>query len=323
MAKGQQIGTRGKGPKSKQADKKDKELDIPHCLECNLAIKDSTKALNCDKCGAGKAWKCIDCIDIPDSTYDVLITDGGKSIFWFCDACQENAIKPNVDDKVLGLLEKLTEQIDKIERKLDLKADVERVEALKGRVKQLEEKMEGWSTEAPTAKASIDKPDLTATQLRQAADEVAEIEKRRVNLIISGLPENADDTVDFLEYCNSYHSFPHQLSNNDLSQVVRLGKPTNNAIPRMLRITFHSQEVRRSVLTMHSRRLSRPDTPIYVRPDLTTSQMQHDKKLREELTAKGRDKYKISRGRIVPRDPDSARISSLDNRDLHSAIPLA
>jgi len=44
---------------------------------------------------------------------------------------------------------------------------------------------------------------------------------------------------------------------------------------------------------------------IYVRPDLTPAQLELDKKLRQELLTKGKDKFKIHRGKIVPRtEPD-------------------
>ena len=89
--------------------------------------------------------------------------------------------------------------------------------------------------------------------------------------------------------------------------MERLGKSQGPSKPRLLRIQFNAASKRRMILTMGTKikdkfRSVRP--LIYVRPDLTKAQQQMDKALRQELISenKGKQNYKIQRGKIVPRN---------------------
>ena len=160
--------------------------------------------------------------------------------------------------------------------------------------------LEDTCTNLPTSHSSST---LSPLQLRQAVDEAQEIEKRKLNLIAVGLPERSRDMDDVIEYAKNECSIGIPLDASDFVACERLGRPTNNGRPRLLRVKLKSSIKRRTILAM--RRKSPFDREnsvnIFFRPDLTQAQQEVDKKLREELALAGKDKFMIRRGRIVPR----------------------
>ena len=161
--------------------------------------------------------------------------------------------------------------------------------------------------EEMTREANRRTTDLTTAQLKQAADEMSDIDKRKLNLIVSGFSEYDDDLRDFLMYANSCHNLPDAIEPSDIVSMERLGRPPGLGRPRLLRIKFSSAAKRRTVLTMKDRMLDKFNNPrfhTYIRPDLTRAQQIHDKELRQELMSegKGRERYMIHRGRVVLRE---------------------
>ena len=145
----------------------------------------------------------------------------------------------------------------------------------------------------------IPEASLSSRQLKQAVDETQEIEKRKLNLIIAGLPEgnSSSDLDDFIHHVTLSGG---SLASDDVISCERLGKPSGR--PRLLRVKFHSGQKRRTILIMKSKTdMPALSLPIFVRPDLTMAQQDADKKLRDDLKAAGKDKFMIRRGIIVPR----------------------
>ena len=85
--------------------------------------------------------------------------------------------------------------------------------------------------------------------------------------------------------------------------MERLGKTATPGTTRMVRIKFSNATRRRAVLTTGFIKAGENEPQLYTRPDLTIAQQALDKKLRGELNVAGKDKFKISRGKIVPRNP--------------------
>src|SRR5206468_3043388 len=103
---------------------------------------------------------------------------------------------------------------------------------------------------------------LSAEQVSLATTEIEEIRKRKLNLIISGLPEhNADDIVNFLKFANNHHYLPSPLTREAISGAERVGKPGPATRPRLLRLKFATQSVRRQTLIMH-RNIKPGDYPL-------------------------------------------------------------
>jgi hypothetical protein len=110
------------------------------CLECSSVIADDARALNCERCT--NVWKCSCCIGIKPGTYDDLVGDGRKELFWFCEPCRLIVSNPEKDEKVMTLMLQLAEQLNRLEKKLDAKVEVERVEVLEDLVKKLNAKLD-------------------------------------------------------------------------------------------------------------------------------------------------------------------------------------
>ena len=146
---------------------------------------------------------------------------------------------------------------------------------------------------------------LTASQLRQATEESREIEKRKMNLIVSGLTESDVDLKNLIRYANETCRLAVPMSETDFDFCMRLGKMSNR--PRLLKIGLRSLPARRALLTMRAEgETSQPlQERIYIRPDYTRTQELNDKQLRSDLLIAGKDTHKISRGRIIKRCPNA------------------
>ena len=89
---------------------------------------------------------------------------------------------------------------------------------------------------------------LSAPQLKQAADEIAEIEKRKLNVILSGLPERGNDINDLIEILNAQFTGNLPMEANQIVSAVRLGRESHNARPRLLCINLRAAATRSSLL---------------------------------------------------------------------------
>ena len=130
------------------------------------------------------------------------------------------------------------------------------------------------------------------------------MEKRKLNLIVSGLPESEADLKNFIHYANVNCKLPIPLTEGDIESCGRLGKPA--AKPRLMKIRLFSATARRALLGMRAsleEQTEQGGLKIFIRPDHTKAQVLLDKQLRAELMVAGKDTHKISRGKIVERFP--------------------
>lgn len=171
-------------------------------------------------------------------------------------------------------------------------------------------------------------PELSSNQLQQCSSEVAEQEKRKLNLVVFGLPECPNEMSAFIQRANSQLPAEQCLSNRDFITADRLGKPPANNLPRLLRLKCKDAAVRRKLLTMHrnpinSVPLGATGNPqIFIRPDLTKAQLEIDNKLRAELLRLGKDNFMIRNGKIIPRDVPLPNFDPAStNSDLSANFP--
>jgi len=67
--------------------------------------------------------------------------------------------------------------------------------------------------------------------MKITADKVFEINKRKKNVIISGIPEIGNDINDFLYFANSYYSLPTPITSAHIQSANHLGRPLNPLTP--------------------------------------------------------------------------------------------
>lgn len=136
--------------------------------------------------------------------------------------------------------------------------------------------------------------------------EVENRERRKTNLIISGLPETEVGSADErkendLSIVKSLFSKIDNSKDKIVSAVFRIGKMTSSR-PRLLKVVCSDAESKRSLLSKSKdlRNLHQYKN-VYINPDLTPLQQAQNKKLREELKARrnlGED-VTIRHGKIV------------------------
>ena len=116
------------------------------------------KALQCDRCQAPDAWKCVDCLNLPKDMYDHLINDDNCCLRWFCESCDKQAMdlthktegqSSEKLDSLITLVEKLLDKLATAEDAINNKCDVadmlrleDRIQRIEGRVMTNEKELE-------------------------------------------------------------------------------------------------------------------------------------------------------------------------------------
>lgn len=341
MAKGQQAKCKksdstsapktGANTKSaNSATDKSASQSCAKCTKCDSMIAEDTRALNCEKCGL--AWKCSDCIGIRSSTYDDLTSDSGNELHWFCEPCYTAIRNPLCDDKVTQVLQKLTQQMSRMEDKLDAKVDAAKVDSLEVMVRGLEARMnDGYDGVIKSLEKSRfdvaavleqSKLDVSAVQgcvegvlrdqSREEKMEEEEKEKRKTNVIIHGLQEPSVSLSDDPREVDSalIQELMHKVSCDDVSvtHMTRLGSPPDpDAKPRPVKLELPSVESRNRVLRNAKNLKSSGDSPwgrVFVHQDLTPREREARRTLVQELKARkeaGETNLIIANGKIVTR----------------------
>ena len=87
---------------------------------------------------------------MPGEMYDQLISEPNSGLRWFCESCEKMAMEKNSGtpsgqndklDALIVVIEKLMARYESVEKKLESKSDVDQVERLEQKVKELEEKL--------------------------------------------------------------------------------------------------------------------------------------------------------------------------------------
>ena len=150
------INNDGLCPKHVALAEKDKGEVIYKCLECDMECKKDQPAVLCDRCDT---WAHITCINMPRDIYDMIFKEGNiAGMRYFCPKC---------DEKVTEAMEKYaTIEQDTISLKKDMIDVKEQLADIKKSIKT-----------------------TVGDTINNAMDDRREIEKRKMNLIVFGLPE--------------------------------------------------------------------------------------------------------------------------------------
>ena len=104
-------------PASNQGTSKASIGHVPTCCGCGSCVTEETKALQCDRCQSKEGWKCAECLNLPSNVYDVLVTENGPPLRWFCEECDDSWKKSsNVD--IVQIMTRLMDKLERIEDKL-------------------------------------------------------------------------------------------------------------------------------------------------------------------------------------------------------------
>ena len=268
---------------------KDKGEVIYKCLECDAPCTELQQALLCERCDC---WVHASCAGIENEVYDIFFKKGSRlpGVRFFCKSC---------DNKVTEVIEKCsTLEQDTLTLKnemVDVKAQL--------------------ATINETIKTQVN------DKVSDIMDDKREIERRKMNLIVFGLPESKPDENDKtvwdtekkiqkdIEEISNIISEDIGVALSPRTGIIdarRIGGPKPGQ-PRPLKIEFRDLNTKRDVLSNAKKlRLSDKETckKLYINPDLTEKQKKADSELRKEMWKRRGDGENviIRRGAIVTAD---------------------
>ena len=270
---------RGSDTKSETEDGCLNKEDI--CQKCDKRVKSQDNALQCEKCNM---WHHCGCVGVSKKAYECLTEL--ETTMWFCKMC----------------FSKLRQE------KEDLKAMQEDVKQIKEDVGCIKSTLSsGYVTPATEVRHAVKQsPESFTNELEDKLQEIIverdEREKRKLNLIVHGLTETwpdgepIDDGEAFKALCKDTLKIPDVI----VTGTLRLGPKnppargrgtggTEDAPDRSrpwirpLKVVVSDVDVKYKILKA-SPELRNLKARIYITPDKTIKQREHDRQLRVQCS---------------------------------------
>ena len=238
---------------------------------------DDVKALQCDKCQS-QAWKCIDCLSLTADLYDQLMLQPSCALRWYCGSCDKTVTETDSGDridKLVSVVEKLMERFMDMEDKFKEKGDLSAVMQLDTRIKCLEDKFCRYEENLELRLAAVDNnvsryindklsgfeeqhrshstgitvvEQAVKEEISRKIDEDKEIEHRKKNVIVHGVPESDADSVDrridddMAVLAAMFHE--EKMEDVKVESIVRLGKKADDPTqkPRPMKVVLDSED---------------------------------------------------------------------------------
>lgn len=319
---------------------KKQDASIPCCVECGDIINEDAKALQCERC-IDDVWKCASCLGLNDDLYEQLAMGGKCNLHWFCDKCEQLIVNPSLVENMhslfeskmdyvekllmqalTGLEQKMIHRMSQVEDMLQNKADNDLLVSVDGRLKKMEERPVIMEESQNRIEHKVDQlctthyePVAIAVQgaLQQDKAEEMEIEKRKKNIIVHGVPESEstspeqriEDDLSLLSVM--FHEA--DVENVTVDNVIRLGKKASDATtnPRPMKVVLNTVDNKLTLLRNAKNLRMREEggwSKVFIHQDLTPKQREARKPLVAELKerkAKGEKDLIIFNGKVVKR----------------------
>ena len=243
-------------------------------------VKESLNKIIDDKNKEGNKTEVNDCIktlkqDLEDSKREISAVKGSVYLMMDEKKKEENKTEAKVAEELVGLKLQLGELKTKY-------SDVVRVNGMEGAIVVN-------SHQATTLEA-----------IKSDVSEFMEREKRKNNLVIFGVDETNDENTTRNKISDLVNVIGVDASK--VKYFGRVGRITSSNKARVVRVVCEDAEVRRSMLKGSNKlRNEQGYERIYVSPDLTKSQQEQDKILRDNLKniRLQHKEAKISNGEII------------------------
>jgi hypothetical protein len=236
---------------------------------------------------------CEKCSKYPEAHITIL-TESDAS--WFCPSCKVKALTAintdkEIEDRCAEYMKRFEKRITALEKQQ--KQQTSATKQLELDLKETNLKVESLMNR-PSVQSKAPDPDELYRELQQR-------EAKKLNLIINGLPETADDIVETQKMITEVLNQTITIAN-----ATRYGKSEEDK-PRVLCISMTSPHQRKEVLAKATKFRDLPEmskyASVYIRPDLTNIQREQSKNL-QAILKKTRDdtpgsKFKIKYGKIV------------------------
>lgn len=273
------------------------------CQICSkVFVSDSDKLMECERCND---WYCTKCLDMNDKVYKIM--NDRKDIHWYCKYCELQAVTAvktdkDIEDRCATYMKSITDRLDKMDAKIEEKADKDKIKDLEQRMTRLEENEKGAEG---GDRAEVEKQ--TSDTVRVAIEEQREREFRARNIVIINLPESdkskpEERQDDDIKTTKNLLTALDITEDDAIEKCWRMGKMQSGK-NRVTKVTLKSSQLKRNVLrkTRSLKDIEEYDD-VFVGPDLTDMQRKEQYVLRKELKArkdKGERNIFISRGKIV------------------------
>ena len=232
------------------------------CTKCETPCEDP----NDIECFICKQWTHQDCAQMKDKDYPTL---SRPNIQYICNPCIDSG-KIAADAQ--------SQQDVRIDKLLDL------VTKLTAKVADLERGLGGENIQAMVKK-------MVDEKVEEMMEEKEEIEKRKLNIILVGVPESRHEDAEErkkkdLDAAREILGQLTDMEDDEVKDPIRLGPVTVGKRPRMMRVTL-SREERKQLILRKAPQLNQgktdPKEKVYVNADYTPKQRQKRRELREEL----------------------------------------
>ena len=319
-----------------------KPTRLTKCITCHDKLGD-LKSINCILC---VGWVCLPCSKLSEDLYK-FCEDNKEQMAFLCQDCKleipslremksikvkQTEIETRQTEIETGILtiQKDSEESKKTVTDLSETQIVhgQEIDRFRNEIKDVLNRLNTLETAEPVEPLRFNETqgasgDTWATRtaatvqtlVRSEINERAEIEKIRMNLVISGMQETNSDEEDKTAVISLIEQELHITA--DINKTERIGKIRTQKrgddppSPRLIKLCFVTQRSRKEVLAkVTNLRKSSNDhikKLVYIRPDLTHSQLEASKNLRAQLKTtreNNPDKhFKIHRNQIIEVTP--------------------
>lgn len=229
-------------------------LEEEKCGKCNSLVKDEDKGLECNICNQ---WFHITCEGISDNLYEVLSDNNISNIHWFCTSCNRvaNGILTNIS-KVLRNQDSFVQELKVVQSDIaDNSKNISLIQAtVVDNTNNISSAQGAMATCVTDVKSNTDNiaslaNDIKAlnTQFNNLLSEPTEYAKRKLNIIVAGLPENVDDTESSKNLVSKVFNLLEIEC--EFEEVIRLGKIRTDGKPRFVRVTLKSLKDKDNILS--------------------------------------------------------------------------
>ena len=309
------------GDKEVNGPDKDNSEEIRPCLACSNDLNDEATygkfLIGCDVCFG---WFHLKCTKVSKKAYDMIVAN--NSLHWFCNSCNDKS------KNLLGQLELL------IAEQKTLRSELNSVKA------KLNERppTENLKTEISNFFKDTSNPDFPPLlhanapkeQITQFIDthvkpiitnevsplvsadmeEQRQIEKIKLNLVVSGIPEseNSDEDLNKVKdiIINELNITP-QIEKAERCGKIRKSNDGSPQKPRLIRLYMKDVKNRKEILRKAPNLRNAQDEDVqdnvYIRPDQMLKQQLESKNLRDQLRRLKQQQpettHKIVKGKIV------------------------
>jgi hypothetical protein len=240
------------------------------CPACKSAVGAKVPSIDCDICGC---WYHAKCTELSAEVFDVLVGIAAAT-GWVCVTCRSSSRE--AFRALQGGQAKLAEEVAAL---------TVANEQLAARMDALEGNRLSDANSVGVGHGPVN-DEFKEIVRKEVAAEARDKEKRRKNIIVSGLPISSTSSahIEFTSLCESHLGCKPLIAPENCSVI---DKPVTGKIPR-LKITFASEHTRDDILA-RGRSLRLVDDSavrsIYLNPDLTQAEAKtaYEERVRRRL----------------------------------------